>query len=143
MRSPFAAAFLAKKLAGIATVRSAGFHPAVGRAPPTAIIELARNAGIDLTMHRSSILSVADLDRTDLIVLMDRSNWRALVQLGANERKMMWLGAMDRHAELADPYGRPAAEMMGIMLRLQACCEALAQTIVQRFEQSASPQKRI
>jgi len=107
--------------------RSAGFHPVAGRPAPARHIELSRQAGVELEGHRSAVVTIDDVRWAELIVLMDRHNWRALVELGAARERLVWLGALDEGLiEIADPYGLSDCEAAGIVERLLACSTELA-----------------
>lgn len=125
-RSPYAASLLSARVPKSLQVRSAGFHLTEGRPCPAYWIESADAAGVRLSTHRSTAVTLDDLHWADLIVLMDRHNWHSLIRFGAELRKLVWLGAMNGPAEIADPYGREAAEVERIRRRLHACTEALA-----------------
>ena len=125
-RSPYAAALLSKQLSPVMKIRSTGFHPAIGRSSPPPHVEASLLDGVDLRSHRSASTTADDIAWAERIVLMDRQNWLALRRLGADPRKLIWLGALDGEPELADPYGRPPAEARRLMRRLHRCTEALA-----------------
>ncbi|HET9837520.1 MAG TPA: ATP-grasp domain-containing protein, partial [Candidatus Angelobacter sp.] len=69
-RSPLAAAIARPALSGI-EIQSSGFHHAVGRSSPEKILRAAHTFGLDLSQHRSSLVSREQLRGADLIVAMD------------------------------------------------------------------------
>jgi len=95
-RSPFAAALLAADLAPAGVrVDSAGFIVPNRRCPPEAVTVAARR-GVDLSAHRSNLLT-ADLVRTaDLIVVTDPAQGRAIRdRFGRLPRDILVLGDVD------------------------------------------------
>jgi protein-tyrosine-phosphatase len=80
-RSPFAEAWLRAWLEETdvdATVRSVGLLTQ-GRSSPPELIEVAMNAGVDLSAHRSSLMKVEDLEKADLVIGMGREHVREAV----------------------------------------------------------------
>ena len=137
-RSPYVAEVLSRKLTGLCEVRSAGFYPLAGRQAPAVLVGVALAMGIDLRMHRSAVVSAVDAAWADAIVLMDRHNWQALRNLGADPDKLIWLGTFDAGGEIPDPYGLPAATMRDVVHRMQRCAEALAREIALRRSSPAT-----
>ena len=104
-RSPFVGAYLRQHLPADVEVRTSGFHRTVGRPSPPRHVTMSQSRNIDLSQHRSSRITPADLQWADIVVLMDRHNWGALDDLGADHRKLVWLGAFGTDGvEVADPY---------------------------------------
>lgn len=136
-RSPYAAALLRKRLGNAVDVRSAGFHPVVGRKAPLEMIEKAASQGLDLASHRSDRVSVAEVAHADLVVVMDRHNWQAARRLGVADRNIVWLGTLDGGRELPDPYGKGPREIQRIIERLHDCTEALADQLGTHRESSS------
>jgi protein-tyrosine-phosphatase len=121
-RSAFLGAYLADKAQGRFEVRSSGFHKKSGRASPERHVEMSREAGVDLSAHRSSSISMDDVQWADVIVAMDRHNWHALRQLGAPSEKILWAGALTGGpVEINDPYEMDDAAARRTIERL---CEA-------------------
>ncbi|HEY0687078.1 MAG TPA: hypothetical protein VGD45_32340 [Steroidobacter sp.] len=104
-RSAFLGCYLSDALQGVAEVRSAGFHPKGGRPCPERHVAAAARLGVDLQQHRSSVVRKEDLEWADTILLMDRHNWAALQEAGADPRKYVWAGALcEGPVEVVDPY---------------------------------------
>ena len=78
-RSPFAEA-LWKRRYGCA-VWSAGFHSTGGRPTPQRIRRIAQEFDIDLSNHRSRVVSVDDVQRAGTIYVMDSANLESLFRL--------------------------------------------------------------
>jgi protein-tyrosine-phosphatase/predicted ATP-grasp superfamily ATP-dependent carboligase len=110
-RSPFAEHYLQSKLRELSLaeliVTSAGFHPRTGRTTPACIAMLAAEIGIDLTKHRSRVVTKGQLAAADAIFVMDRRNYRELVtQFPWANDKTYFLGlfADNDKMEIEDPY---------------------------------------
>jgi protein-tyrosine phosphatase len=134
-RSPFVASVLKDRLRGADNfeVRSAGFHPRTERPSPEDYVELVRDRQIDLTPHRSSLVTAADLEWAEAIVIMDRYNWERLQPFGAEiGAKILWLGAFARTGplEVQDPYGLPTPRVQAIVTQMQAAAEGLAENLL-------------
>lgn len=129
-RSPFAAAVLSG-VTGI-EVRSAGFHPRVGRETPPPFQELVRRYGVDLRAHRSCALDPAIVAWADVVVVMDRHNWDRFQECWPEAMpKVVWLGGFvdDGPVEIIDPYGRSPSEMSAIAERLHRACASLVRRL--------------
>lgn len=125
-RSPFVAAYIARGLGapGCPVVRSAGFHPKVGRRTPDDFVALARDrTGIDLSGHRSTRVSREDFEWADMVLIMDRHNWHATASAAAGAdalNRVVWMGALagTDPVEIEDPYGGSAAVQIAIIDKL-------------------------
>jgi protein-tyrosine-phosphatase len=128
-RSPLVAVRLRELLPG-RVINSAGFHPKGDRPSPPEHLEMSARLGVDLSQHRSRVVSDEDFAAADLIVLMDRRNWVSLQRANADETKYVWLGAMGPNPmEIPDPYGLDAAAAEVIVNRLLLCTEELAKRL--------------
>jgi protein-tyrosine-phosphatase len=136
-RSPYAARLLGDRLGPAFQVRSSGFHRVADRPSPPAHVEMSLQSGVDLRAHRSKFMTAGDIQWADAIVLMDRHNWQALRQLGADPGRLIWLGAFDGATEIPDPYGLPPDDARRIMHRVHRCTEALADAIRARQDSAA------
>jgi protein-tyrosine-phosphatase len=111
-RSPFAADLASRRLPEY-HVESAGFTDSPGRRTPEEILELAHAKGIDLSGHASARITKEQVDRSDLILVMDLENYRALVQNwpeAAGRTTMLGLFASQPLLSIADPYGASELE---------------------------------
>ena len=91
---------------------------------------MCKRYGVSLDVHRSSIVGADDLSWADLIVLMDRHNWAALDELGADSRKLVWLGALTQGPlEVPDPYALEDGEAERVIVRMRDATERLASKI--------------
>jgi protein-tyrosine phosphatase len=75
-RSPMAAGILriqlSKRRAPLITVSSAGIMASDGREAEPLAVSIARHNGVDLSHHRSAMLTRAMLDSADLVLTMER-----------------------------------------------------------------------
>ncbi len=109
-RSPFAELYARTRLPNI-RISSVGLLPASGRSSPNAAIEAAAARNIDLSLHRSRVLSEQDLRSHDIIFVFDVDQFRAIKRLAKTRKmneKVFFLGSLDTHRGLAiaDPYGK-------------------------------------
>lgn len=85
-----------------------GWH--VGEQPDSRSIEIAQKNGIDITQQRSQKLQASDLDKYDLILAMDTSNYQDILRLAntptqRNKVKMIMNYVNPNHNEsIPDPY---------------------------------------
>lgn len=109
-RSPFAEIYLRCLLPDL-KVSSAGLLPAAGRLSPQTAIDAAASRGIDLSPHRSRVLTDEDMRVSDIIFVFDVDNFRALAnfaRLKPSPEKVFLLGSLatGEPLEIGDPYGR-------------------------------------
>lgn len=129
-RSPLVAVRLRELLGPGRVITSAGFHPKGDRPSPPEHIDMSARLGVDLSQHRSRVVTAEDFAAADLIVLMDRRNWVSLQRAGADESKYVWLGAMGPNPmEIPDPYEMDAAAAETIVMRLLLCTDELAKRL--------------
>lgn len=129
-RSAFVEVYLTRRSIPGLQVRSAGLHPEAHRRVPPRHVQMSQSFGVDLSAHRSAVLTADDLAWADLIILMDRHNWQALIERGAVRERLVWLGALDGGTiEIPDPYQLDDAHAQRIVSRLAACSKHLADTL--------------
>jgi protein-tyrosine phosphatase len=126
-RSPLAAALLAARRPDL-EVSSAGFHHRPDRSTPEEFAELVRSLGVDMTPHRSRVVTRGLLDAAQLVVIMDRRNAVSLRTLGDHHR-VLWLGALVGNAEIADPYCAAPAVQERIARELDMATRQLAKAL--------------
>lgn len=79
-RSPYAHACFARSVADLPVeIISAGTLDAPGNSVPSELIEIARNAGLDLGEHRSRYLAPGEFEEVDLFVGFERAHVAAAV----------------------------------------------------------------
>ena len=136
-RSPFVATWLGAHLAdkNVFEIRSAGFHLVSARPSPREYVGLAKKYNVDLELHRSRVVTPADLEWADAIVIMDRYNWERLQPFGVKvQDKIVWLGAFAEGGpiEIEDPYALPAARVQAIVEQMRNAAEGLTQQLRER-----------
>jgi protein-tyrosine phosphatase len=136
-RSPFCGASLRGLLPADIEVRTSGFHRVVDRPSPPRHVTMSQSRNIDLSAHRSSKITPEDLKWADIVVLMDRHNWDALDQIGADHSKLVWLGAFGAgDLEVPDPYELDDAHAQRVLDQMEQASRGLADSI--RAAQRAS-----
>jgi len=141
-RSPLAAALLSRALgpAGI-RVGSAGFIGPDRSSPPAAVAAAARR-GVDLSGHRSRLLT-ADLVRgVDLIVVMDAAQRREVCdRFGRSPRDVIVLGDLDpapiETRAIRDPVEQGPEVFEQSYARIDRCTQELARALLR--PQNARP----
>jgi protein-tyrosine phosphatase len=137
VRSPFAAALCARALPGPLRARvgivSQGFI-SPGRASPREALEAARAHGVDLSAHRSGLLSRESIEGAGLVVVMSPEQARAVVRgFGRAPEDVLVLGDLDplpvETRAVADPWGRPQADYVRSYARIVRCVGELARAL--------------
>lgn len=134
-RSPFVAAWLGMRLAAHRDfeIRSAGFHSVTARPSPQDYVQLVSEHRIDLGSHRSRLVTPADLEWADMIVIMDRHNWERLRPFGTRvQDKIVWLGAFAQGGplEIEDPYALPIPQVQTIVKQMGRAADGLAKILL-------------
>lgn len=130
-RSPFAAAALRRALGAAGPrVESGGFIGPGRPAPPDALAAAARR-GIDLTAHRSSLVTPARVRAAGLVVVMDVAQHRAVrVGFGRSADDVLLLGDLDPVPEppraIPDPWERGGEVCADVFARIERCVRELA-----------------
>jgi protein-tyrosine phosphatase len=129
-RSPFCGAYLRQHLPADVEVRTSGFHRVAGRSSPPRHVTMSQSRKIDLSEHRSARITAEDVQWADVVVLMDRHNWGALDDLGADHSKLVWLGAFGSgDVEIPDPYELDDAHAERVLDQMEEASRALAANI--------------
>lgn len=134
-RSPFAAAALRRALAPLgAVVASAGLVGHSARAPDHARTA-ARKWGVSLDAHEAKGLSPELLRSSDLLVVMDVPQQRALRErYGVPQRKIVLLGDFDsepvEQRGIADPIDQPLETFEQCYARIDRCVDMLAASVI-------------
>lgn len=126
-RSPFAEHLAREHLDEDRSLLSAGSYPVPGRRAPAEAIAAARSFGVDLSAHRSRVLSREMLQQADAVYVFDNANRRAVVaeQPHASHR-VHWLGALsdDGPLTISDPFGGPPSEYELVYRQIAEAIEA-------------------
>ena len=129
-RSPFAAGVLARALGRTETlVISAGFV-GPGRTTPAEGGIAAARRGIDLSKHRSQLLTPVIVGEADLILVMDPRQQRMVCErFGRTPGDVIVLGDLDPGAivtrAIHDPVEQPLAAFELSYTRIERCADAL------------------
>jgi protein-tyrosine phosphatase len=132
-RSPYAAVAFQHRLPpalrdGV-EVRSAGFI-GPGRPSPTEAVKVAAARGLDLTAHRSALLTPEGVAGAGLVVVMDRAQQRTVcAHYGKRLGEVVILGDLDPHAietrHVIDPWNQPESVFEACYTRIDRCLQAL------------------
>jgi glycosyltransferase involved in cell wall biosynthesis/protein-tyrosine-phosphatase len=132
-RSPYAAAALAKRVPSDLRILSAGvIRP--GRPSPEFAVTAAAARGIDLSPHRSTLITEEMARASDLIVVMDTGQRRTVeTRYGVKRRRILVLGDLDpvdiTTRTIPDPYARPLDVFHDCYARVDRCIRELADAI--------------
>lgn len=125
-RSAFVGALIRTLEKSAVQVQSAGFHCVPMRPAPPRLVQMSEGFGVDLSQHRSTVVSREALEWADVILLMDRKNWVRLRRMGADPRKLVWLGAFaGGPIELEDPYEMSDRQLAALLERLDSATRQL------------------
>jgi len=131
-RSPYAAAVLSRLLQAenrTITVSQGGFFGPDRRSPDTAQAA-ARERGVDLTGHRSSLITAASAQAASLVIVMESSQAGRLVdEFGVPPARALMLGDLDPEPiggrDIRDPYGMSHEGCAATYSRIDRCVAAL------------------
>jgi protein-tyrosine phosphatase len=140
-RSAYAAALLRARLSTAGdtqvTVVSAGFIGPDRPSPPEAVA-LAARRGLDLTSHRSQLVTASLLQDADLVLVMSRAQGRAALNDHGyrDPARVIVLGDLDpmpvERREIRDPYDQERSVYEASFDRIERCVEALVSTLAER-----------
>jgi protein-tyrosine-phosphatase len=136
-RSPFAALFFARASVragnGAIEVSSAGF---VGpdRQPPVKALSAAMRRGLDMTAHRSALVTPAALNQADLVVVMEARQATALQRwVGRPRGTVLVLGDLDPQPiirrTVLDPWGGDDVAFEHSYGRIERCITELVKVM--------------
>lgn len=113
------------------SITSAGFvYP--HRPPPTVAVEVARRRGLDMSAHRSRLLTQAMLDASDLVVVMDAAQSSA-IRRRIRSAFVLVLGDLDPgpidNRTIRDPWNADARVFESSYLRIDRCLVVLREFI--------------
>jgi protein-tyrosine phosphatase len=142
-RSPMAAAILRRRIAELGLeeqieVRSAGVWAQDGyEASANAVATLAAR-GMDLSEHRSRLLTPALLGEADLVLVMEEAHRRSLFYLAPQHLSKVYLltEMSGKHADIADPFGGSAEGYVRTADELEKLIDAGLERILKRLSLS-------
>lgn len=108
-RSPFAKYYSKKILPNTMDISSSGYYSKTGRKCPTRAIKAAREYGINLKSHRSSVISKNMIEDVDIIFIFDDENkYMLFSSFPFAIEKIHLLGSLSENLPdiIPDPYGK-------------------------------------
>jgi protein-tyrosine-phosphatase/predicted ATP-grasp superfamily ATP-dependent carboligase len=133
-RSPVAEQ-LAKRVLTNLEIESAGFHPQEGRRSPQNIICAANRIGIDLVHSSSRCLTKEQIQRADLIFVMDAKNYGDLIghyPEAANRTLLLGLFLEQPTVNIPDPYQASDEKAWEVVNQISRAIHALASQLHKR-----------
>jgi len=132
-RSPLVSEYLKIKLKETGLeVKSAGFYPVEGRCSPDEHVRMCMEKGVNLSHHRSDVLSNELLSWSDIVLIMDCRNWDLLMDMDPKSMtKVVWLGSFLENGdiEIEDPYGKSTEIAEQIVDRLLSASDGFVKKI--------------
>jgi protein-tyrosine phosphatase len=136
-RSPYAASALMRALPEQfreVQVTSAGFV-GPGRSSPTDAISVAAEMGIDLTPHRSQVLTPGGIDAAQLILVMDANQQTAVRRrFGKPPERVLILGDFDpepiEKRAIRDPWNQSVEVFEDSYRRIDRCVAELVSALI-------------
>ncbi len=143
-RSPYAEGALRRRTGGRVGTDSAGFF-GPDRSPPPEARQVADERGVDLSDHRSKLVDGRTLARTDLVVVMEPGQARAIARDHGVDDALV-LGDLDpqpvERRAVRDPVMQPAEVFRDVYGRIDRCLDALVEAAglprARRKDQSAA-----
>jgi protein-tyrosine phosphatase len=92
-RSPFAQYYAQTLLPDIAKINSSGYHPISGRVCHQKAVDVASEFGVDLSQHRSSVITEDMVKQADIMLTFDEQNRKTLLnKFPFARKKIHYLG---------------------------------------------------
>ncbi|HEX9001488.1 MAG TPA: hypothetical protein VGB07_16395 [Blastocatellia bacterium] len=110
-RSPFAEAYARGKSPAM-EFSSFGFYPLNDRLSPVDAVEAARTFNVDLSSHRSRLLTAEMLETLDVVFVMDKRNLADMGRLFPQALQKTFY--LNPEKELSDPYGKSRETFIAI-----------------------------
>ena len=134
-RSPFAAALLRRLSRNQLRVDSVGLT-APGRPPPPEAVAAALRHGVDLSVHRSQLVTAEAARAADLIIVMDLTQRHEIcIRFGRSERDVLVLGDLDPQPietrVIRDPVRQPLEVFEQTNTRIERSVRELARAIIE------------
>ncbi len=107
-RSPFAEQYARTLFPEDIQIRSCGYYPIQNRTSPENAVTAAKTFGIDLSAHRSTVVTEALLQQADVAFIFDEENKKIISQrFPFSGPKIYFLGALSlqKAITIKDPYG--------------------------------------
>lgn len=130
-RSPLAEGILRSKLDSNFIIDSAGtggWH--AGESPDKRSIETAKQYNIDISNQRARKFSIADFDLFDYIYVMDKSNYKDVINLAPDEAAKAKVALiLGNSKEVPDPYYGGQKGFENVYYLLDQACEEIAKNL--------------
>ena len=148
-RSPFAAAcfhrLASASLKGRIATSSVGFIGPGRRAPPAALAAAERR-GLDLSKHRSRLVTPKALRAADLVVVMSAEQARMLRRAAKHEVHIVILGDLDPQTiatrTIIDPWGGSDEVFDASYDRIERCVGELVRLLADGSREPTAPAQR-
>ncbi|MDD3642864.1 MAG: ATP-grasp domain-containing protein [Candidatus Krumholzibacteria bacterium] len=128
-RSPYAERYARSVLPPDIEVGSSGYLAPAGRRPPPEAVEAARESGIDLSAHRSSLIDAGTVGDREIVFVFDDSNRREIERRFPEARSrtfMIGLLADPPVREVPDPYGGDLGEFRRTYALIRRAVDGMA-----------------
>ncbi len=146
-RSPYAAAVLRQRLNGFLgkeyQFRSAGFMGG-GQRPPADAIQVASRRNVDLSAHRSQMITAHCVRESELIVVMDQHQANAVRhRFPIGRRQICLLGDLDPEPivtrGIEDPIEQPPEVFQRAYERIDRCLDQLVRAVTKSATSGQRP----
>lgn len=130
-RSPLAEGILRSKLDSNFIIDSAGtggWH--AGQSPDKRSIETAKQYNIDISNQKARKFSISDFDLFDYIYVMDKSNYKDVINLAPDEAAKAKVALiLGDSKEVPDPYYGGQEGFENVYYLLDQACEEIAKNL--------------
>ena len=149
-RSPYASAVFRQRLPssvlGHVVSGSAGFI-GPGRPAPDEALLVARRRGIDLSPHRSQLITADAAGRSDLLVVMEANQAARLFASFPLNGAVLILGDLDPEPivtrSITDPWGKPEQIFVESYARIERCIDSLISALYPTLAAAPNPARRV
>lgn len=130
-RSAIAERYARAVFARPVTMSSSGFHPVERRAADPVMVDVAREAGLDMTGWASTQLTRTTVDDASVIFVMELNHFRRICQAypDAADRTFLLAVADPRapaNLDIEDPYGKPVKTYRAVYQQIVSCIDRIA-----------------
>ena len=128
-RSPFAEAALRTMVSSEIQVGSCGFYPVADRSCPVEAVSSARNYDIDLSGHRSRVITEEMIRNSDVIFIFDGKNLQSMAGKYPRIMDKVWYFSevmQKGPVAIQDPYGEDLAVFEQVYRDIFENCEVIA-----------------
>ncbi|MFV0663261.1 ATP-grasp domain-containing protein [Denitromonas sp.] len=113
------------------TISSSGFHPVERRAADPVMVDVAREAGLDMTGWASTQLTRTTVDDASVIFVMELNHFRRICQAypDATDRTFLLAVADPRaptNLDIEDPYGKAVKTYRAVYQQIVSCIDRIA-----------------